>query len=98
MLFAVTFRDDPTRVDVRQQQMAAHLAFLESVQSDVLVAGSLRDGDGPAPIGALWIVEAESEEAVRQLAERDPFWIHRLRASVTIHRWSKAFPERVVAV
>jgi uncharacterized protein YciI len=58
------------------------------------VAGSLRpDADG-APVGAMWIVEAERAEEVERLFATDPFWVQGLRQSYEILHWSRAFPDR----
>lgn len=98
MLFAVRFEDDPARIDVRQREMAAHLAWLEAHANRILVAGSLRREPGAHAEGGLWIVEAEDRAAVEALVEEDPFWTAGLRAAVHIHHWSKAFEDRRVPV
>ncbi|WP_448533390.1 YciI family protein [Parathermosynechococcus lividus] len=37
------------------------------------------------------IYTAESEEAVRQLIEADPYWQHHVWTDYTIHEWIQAF-------
>jgi uncharacterized protein YciI len=64
----------------------------------VLVPGSLREIPSDRPLGGLWIVDAESEAAVREIFKDDPFWTNGLRASVRINRWQKAFPDRKVEI
>lgn len=98
MLFIVQFEDDPTRAHVRTEQMAAHLEFLDRVRDRVLVPGSLREIPTDRPLGGLWIVDAESEQAVRDIFAEDPFWLNGLRAAVHIYRWNKAFPDRRVSI
>jgi uncharacterized protein YciI len=74
------------------------MRWLEEHQSVILSAGSLRIDAESAPIGALWIVSAQSKEAVEDLFRSDPFWQQGLRQSFEIHYWSKAFPERTMTV
>ncbi|MDO9192155.1 MAG: YciI family protein [Undibacterium sp.] len=98
MLFAVRFTDKTGLGAVRQQHMSAHIAWLDERQATIKVAGSLRQTPDDLPLGALWIVEAESTAAVEALYQTDPFWTHGLRQSVEILHWSKAFPDIQVSV
>ncbi|HLA64928.1 MAG TPA: YciI family protein [Rhodothermales bacterium] len=98
MLFIVRFTDRPDTADIRALHLPAHLDWLDAHAATVLVAGSLRpDADAP-PVGGLWIVEAESREAVDVLIGTDPFWVHGLRAGVEVLLWSKARPDRQALV
>ncbi|MBE7939388.1 MULTISPECIES: YciI family protein [Ramlibacter] len=98
MLFAVRFHDRPDRLPVRHAYLPAHVAWLDAHQDQVLVGGSLRDPGDDRPVGGLWIVEAESEQAVRALFATDPFWVQGLRERVEVLRWQKAFPDRQAIV
>ena len=98
MLFAVRFTDKAGLGAVRQRYMAAHLSWLAERQDVIKVAGSLRQTLDDVPLGALWIVEAESIAAVDELYQTDPFWTKGLRQSVEILYWSKAFPDLQVAI
>ncbi len=98
MLFAVQFQDDPNKLATRQQYLQSHIDWLDQNADLVLVGGSLRKSPDDEPVGGLWIVNAETKEAVQQLIETDPFWIQGLRISVEILYWSKAFEERKVPV
>jgi uncharacterized protein YciI len=98
MLFIVQFEDKPDVAERRQELFPEHVAFLDSKKDQVLVPGSMREIPSDRPLGGLWIVEAESEQAVREIFKDDPFWVHGLRASVRINRWQKAFPDRKVPV
>ena len=44
----------------------------------------------------LWIVEADSKEAVHQLMQSDPFWTCGLRERVEVLHWSKALDQQVL--
>jgi len=93
MLYAVLFEDDPARgPEVRRQHMPAHLAFLEANARHIKAAGPLRDSSGEAA-GGLWLVEAESPQAVDALVKADPFWPTGLRRAVRVLAWSQVFAD-----
>jgi uncharacterized protein YciI len=98
MLFAVRVTDKAGTSAIRQKFLPAHLRWLEEHQSSVLVAGALRGDAHSAPIGALWIVSAETKEEAEDLFRSDPFWQQGMRQSFEILQWTKAFPERRVTV
>jgi uncharacterized protein len=98
MLFIVQFEDKPGVAELRQTLLQEHFAFLDSRKDKVLVAGSMRELPSDRPLGGLWIVEAESEDEVRDVFKDDPFWVNELRASVRINKWVKAFPDRKTLV
>ena len=93
MFFAVLFEDDDSRADMRPKYMPDHLAFLESNANSIHAAGPLKDTQNDAPAGGLWIVEADSAQAVRALVEADPFWPTGLRKSVRIFEWTQVFAD-----
>ena len=97
MLFVVRFTDHPESLSLRQELLPAHLQWLELHKATILVAGSLREELGAAPVGACWIVEAQNKSEIEELFKTDPFWSYGLRASCEILHWSKA-SERKVAV
>lgn len=96
MLFAVIFTDRPGQGALRSDHLQAHIDWVVANQSQVRVAGSLRDEPGQVPKGGLWIVEAESKEAVHRLMQTDPFWTCGLRERVEVLHWSKALDQRVL--
>ena len=93
MLYAVFFTDDPERADARRQKMPDHLAFLEENSDHIRAAGPLRDGLSGEAAGGLWLVEAESAEAVARLYQADPFWPTGLRRSVRVLEWAQVFAD-----
>ena len=93
MIYAVIFEDEANRADERPRLMPEHLAFLERNADAVRAAGPLRDMADGVAAGGLWLVEAESPEAVRALVEADPFWPSGLRKSVRILEWARVFAE-----
>jgi uncharacterized protein YciI len=98
MRFAVIFDDRPGQGALREQHLQAHLLWLDENRDWVLVGGSLRETPEQTPLGGLWIVEAESRQAVQERIKSDPFLACGLRAGVQILHWNKAFPSRQVAV
>jgi uncharacterized protein YciI len=93
MLYIVMFEDDSSRAEMRQRYMQDHLAFLERNADRVRAAGPLRDAATGAPAGGLWLVEAESADAVAALYRADPFWPTGLRRSVRVLAWSQVFAD-----
>lgn len=93
MLFAIRFSDHAGKQEVRKKHLQAHLDWLAQRRQTILVAGSLRNEPDQNPLGALWVVEADSAAALVGLYESDPFWQQGLRSSVEVLHWSKAFPE-----
>lgn len=96
MLFAVLFTDKPGQGALRTQHLQAHIDWVADHQDTVLVAGSLRHEPQDVPRGGLWIVEAESKQAVHDLMVTDPFWTCGLRQSVEVLHWSKALDHQVL--
>ena len=93
MLYAVFFTDNPDHAEARSRLMPDHLAFLERNGHAVRAAGPLRDAATGEGAGGLWLVEAESAEAVRQLYESDPFWPTGLRRSIRVLAWTRVFAD-----
>ncbi len=96
MLFIIRFTDKPDSGTIREQQLAAHISWLDERRQTILVAGSLRENPAANPVGGLWVVEAESKTEAEDLYKSDPFWINGLRDAVEIMHWSKAFPDEQV--
>ncbi len=93
MIYAVLLEDDASRADARAQHMPDHLSFLEHNASSIQAAGPLKDTADSAPAGGLWIVRADSPQAVQTLIEADPFWPTGLRKSVRILEWTRVFAD-----
>jgi uncharacterized protein len=93
MLYAVFFTDDDAHADARRSLMPAHLEFLERHSARIRAAGPLRDAADGTAAGGLWLVEAETPEAVTALYQEDPFWPTGLRKSVRVLQWSQVFAD-----
>jgi len=98
MLFMVRFEDHPDKLNIRERFLDAHIKWLDEQSGSVLIGGSLRHEPGDQPVGGLWVVRADSKQAVEAMIETDPFWINGLRQGKEILHWSKAFEDRMVAI
>jgi len=96
MLFIVRFTDKPNSLSIREQYLQAHIFWLDERRNSILVAGSLRDEPNSNPIGAFWVVEADSKNKVHEIYKSDPFWISGMREKVEVYHWSKAFDEKAL--
>ena|SRR5664279_5244017 len=92
MLYAVLFTDNADHGDVRQRLMPAHLDFLERHGEHIRAAGPLLETEGRSA-GGLWLVEADSPQAVMHLVQADPFWPTGLRQTVRVLQWAQVFSE-----
>ena len=63
MLFTIRFTDNPMAFNVRKQYLDLHLEWIKQRRKIIKAAGSLREKNKDQPVGALWLVEAESEGA-----------------------------------
>ena len=93
MIYAVLLEDDASRADARAKHMPDHLSFLERNAASIQAAGPLEDTANSAPAGGLWIVRADSPQAVQSLIEADPFWPTGLRKSVRILEWTQVYSD-----
>jgi uncharacterized protein YciI len=72
MLFAITNIDKPGSSALRAATRETHLGYLDSIVSQLLLAGPLLNAENQ-PIGSLLVVEAESQAAAEAFAEADPY-------------------------
>jgi uncharacterized protein YciI len=74
MLFAFVCKDKPGHLNVRMDTRPAHVEHLNALNAagTLKMAGPFLDSDGK-PSGSLVIVEAETIEAARAIADADPY-------------------------
>jgi hypothetical protein len=77
--------------EIRRLHMLAHLEFLDRNAVTIRAAGPLHDGAAGQAAGGLWLVEADTTEAVRMLTQEDPFWLTGLRRSIRVLEWRQVF-------
>ncbi|NNU50260.1 YciI family protein [Rhizobium sp. WYCCWR 11279] len=92
MLFALLCKDKPDHLNVRMDTRPTHIEYLNKLNAEgtLKIAGPFLDDDGK-PCGSLIIVEAESKEAARALADADPYAKAGLFESVDVKAYNWVF-------
>jgi uncharacterized protein YciI len=87
MLFAIHALDKPDALPIRLSNYAAHRAFLSDTSAHgvrIVMSGPLVRDDGETMMGSLFVVEADSREAVERFNQADPFHAAGIWERVTI--------------
>jgi uncharacterized protein YciI len=73
-LYIYIGHDGPRGAELRKIHRPAHIESLEPLEAEgrIRFAGPLLDPDGN-PVGSVIVLEAESLEAARDIAARDPY-------------------------
>ena len=92
MLFALLCKDKPGHLKVRMETRPPHLEYLNGLNAEgtLKIAGPFLDDEGK-PCGSLIIVEAESKEAARAVADADPYAKAGLFESVEVKAYNWVF-------
>jgi uncharacterized protein YciI len=92
MLFAFVCKDKPGHLNVRMETRPAHLEHLNKLNAEgtLKMAGPFLDADGK-PNGSLVVVNAESAEAAKAIADADPYTKAGLFESVEIKPFNWVF-------
>ncbi|QND43119.1 YciI family protein [Rhizobium leguminosarum bv. viciae] len=92
MLFALLCKDKPGHLNVRMDTRPTHIEHLNKLNAEgtLKIAYPFLDDDGK-PCGSLIIVEAESKEAARALADADPYAKAGLFESVDVKAYNWVF-------
>ena len=91
-IFAFVCADKPDHLHVRMETRPAHLDHLNALNDKGILkmAGPFLDGEGK-PNGSLVIVETDTIEEARALAEADPYAKAGLFASVEVKPFNWVF-------
>jgi len=89
MLYAILCADKPDSLQVRLDTRPTHLEYLNGLGDALKFAGPFLDGEGK-PNGSMVVVEAESIEQARKIAENDPYAKAGLFAAVDVRPWNWA--------
>lgn len=73
MIFAVRMYDSPDAPSLRKQFLSEHLAYVDSILSNILVAGALTS-EGDAPAGSLGVMDMPDRTALEAAMQADPYW------------------------
>ena len=89
MLFVIIGRDGPDAKELRPRLRPAHLEHLggQDRLGRLRLAGPLTDG-----AGSLIVIEAESIEDVRRIADADPYVTGGVFAELEIHPFLQVLP------
>lgn len=92
MLFAFVCKDKPGHLNVRMEARPAHVEHLNKLNTEgtLKMAGPFLDADGK-PNGSLVIVNAETIEAAKAIADADPYTKAGLFESVEIKPFNWVF-------
>jgi len=92
MLFAFVCKDKPGHLNVRMEARPAHVEHLNKLNAEgaLKMAGPFLDADGK-PNGSLVIVNAETIEAAKAIADADPYTKAGLFESVEIKPFNWVF-------
>ncbi|MGD6978219.1 MULTISPECIES: YciI family protein [Citricoccus] len=93
-IFAVQYTYVAGLGEERDAHRAAHREFLTSLGPAMVAAGAFVDD----PSAALLLVRADSDEAVRDLLDGDPFKKQGLIHSTDVHEWSCAVGEQAAVI
>jgi hypothetical protein len=93
MLYVMICEDKPDSQELRMATRTAHLAFIDTVVDQVRLAGPMLSDDGARMLGSMFVVEAESLEAARDLNARDPYTRAGLFGNVTIRPFRQVVPK-----
>ncbi len=85
-LFTIITKDKPKSVDLRLATRNEHVAYLESLGDNLILAGPFSDPEG-APNGSLVIVRADNLAAAQAIADADPYVRVGLFAESTVSAW-----------
>ena len=89
--FAIHCIDKPDSGDLRAATRPAHLAHINALGEDILVAGPLLRPDGRA-MGSLMIIAFEDRDSAVAFAAADPYHLAGLFESRSVTNWHKVLP------
>lgn len=89
MLWAIYLIDKPNSAEIRARHMAAHRAYLDSVDSVCFFTGPLQNDDASQSIGSLFVISANSRGEAQAFVDNEPFYRAGVFESVKIARTRK---------
>ena len=94
MAFHVLCLDDPTKTALRQSLRAEHLEYIVARKDKLISGGPLRSDDGQTPLGAVYVLDADTRDEVAEFFAKEPYMQASLFRDVQIHRIAIMVPER----
>ena len=83
MIYLITCVDGPDGARLRQEHLAEHLSYIETVSDRLRLAGPIVDLGGIYR-GSILIYEADSEPQAQALVMNDPYGKARVWSSISI--------------
>jgi uncharacterized protein YciI len=87
MFYALICTDKPGSLSLRREHRPEHVAYLKGHGASLVLAGPFTADDEATMNGSLIVVEADSLDAAREIADGDPFAKIGLFASADIRPW-----------
>jgi uncharacterized protein YciI len=94
MHYIVHCLDRPNALADRLAHYEAHKVYLAKATVKTLISGPLLADDNETMIGSLFVLEADSKEAVVAFNANDPFNAAKIWEDVKIHPFSKRVDNR----
>ncbi|MEZ5560286.1 MAG: YciI family protein [Pseudomonadales bacterium] len=92
MRYVLFCEDKPDSEALRLATREAHLAYVGTQSGLITLAGPMLSDDGQRMVGSLFIVEAETADAVRELNANDPYTRAGLWGNVVIRPFRQVVP------
>ncbi len=90
MRFAAMFFDALNPAEVDADLTKRHFAYLRERSDLIVSAGGLKAEVGGAFCGSLWVIEAETLDEARRIADEDPYCVAGLRPDRRVFIWNHA--------
>jgi len=90
--YVLICEDRKDSLDVRLANRDDHLAYIGTLGDRVSLAGPMLSDDGESMIGSVLIIEADSAEEIRTVADSDPYALAGLFERVTIRPFRQVIP------
>jgi len=87
MLFVLICTDKPGALELRKANRDAHLEFIKGLGDTIKLGGPVITEDGEGMTGSILVLEADSRQAVEDIAAEDPYAKADLFETVDILPW-----------
>ena len=74
MLYAIHCLDHANALSIRLQNYDAHREYLNTTETNIVLAGPVTADDRSTPIGSVMIISANSQEEATSFNQGDPFY------------------------
>ncbi len=92
MLYVLFCEDKPDSEGLRLTNRKSHLDWVGGKTDQIRLAGPMFSDDGQHMVGSMFILEADSVEAVRAFNGDDPYTLAGLWGNVIVHPFRQVVP------